>query len=69
MKNNDYCKKVVDENNQAKQGECASKQRDKACGSCPGCSGERKRYATIYYIIPVLAIILAALILKFLGII
>lgn len=69
MKNNDYCKKVVDENNQAKQSECAGKQKDKACGSCPGCSGERKRYATIYYIIPVLAIILAALILKFLGII
>ncbi|MDD2363606.1 MAG: hypothetical protein WCR98_02770 [Saccharofermentanales bacterium] len=69
MKNSDDYKKELNENNQAKQSECASKQKDKACGSCPGCSGERKRYATIYYIIPVLAIILAALILKFLGII
>ncbi len=57
------------ETEQLQGGKCPDKPNENTCGSCPGCSGQRKRYATVYYIIPALVITVIALILKYFGII
>ncbi|MDD4541784.1 MAG: hypothetical protein PHR78_06480 [Eubacteriales bacterium] len=71
MKNYKDDKKTMTEFTELKneQGGCPDRPGQMDCGSCPGCSGQRKRYSTVYYVIPALVIVVLALILKYFGII
>lgn len=64
-----YIKQGPDARKPEQEGECPSKPSEAACGSCPGCSGQRKKSSTIYYVIPALVIVVIALLLKYFSII
>ncbi len=64
-----YIEPWTDTGKSEQGGECPSKPSEKACGSCQGCSGQRKKSSTIYYVIPALVIVVIALLLKYFSII